>query len=478
MTLYTPETYQRTGIQFLIDQPAAGMFADPGGGKTAMMLAAFSVLKKRGLARRMLIIAPRLVCWNVWPFEIDKWDQFKKLKIEVIHGDDKAQKLFKQVIDPTADVCCVNPEAVDYLLSFFPESWFARKDPPISWPWDFLVIDESSKFKNPSSVRFKTLKHFHKLFTRRAILTGTPAPNGLMDLWSQVYLLDSGAALGKTITEYRNTYFTADTFGNFTRYTLRPGAAEQIHAAIAHLVIRFDASTFADLPSLVINDVRVTLPEKVAKFYAGVESEMFGELDGGDLLVPNASAKYLLCRQIANGNYYDPDTREVKPVHGEKIEALKDLIDELQGKPALVAYYFRHDLAALRAALGASVPVIGSDTPTAEINRLLAAWNAGTLPILLVHPDSMAHGLNMQAGGLDLIFYSLIDNLENYQQLIARLHRRGAAGQVRVHRLIAVGTIDRAVCRALDSKAATQSALLDAIRAYRAEKARKDDLKC
>jgi SNF2 family DNA or RNA helicase len=466
---YKAEIYQQAAIRFICDHPHCGIFADPGAGKTAATLAAIKLLQSAGHVRRVLLVAPRLVCHNVWPAETAKWDQFAGMSSVVLHGDDKAQRLFQMVVDPAAapDITLVNPEAVEYLLSFFPERWFSRAN-PMPWPWDTLVIDESSKFKNPSALRFKALKKYHRLFRRRVLLTGTPAPNGLHDLWSQIYLLDSGETLGKNISEYRRRYFSnsAPPGVRFQRWEPVRGADVQINSAIAPFVLRIDAEQFPDLPEILFNDISVTLPDRAMAVYKSMESQMFAELDNGDqVLAMSGAGKYSTCRQMAGGRFYDGEGVPQK-LHSEKIDAVENLADELQGKPLLVAYYYRHDLDALRERFP-DVPNIGGDTSTERTNALLSAWNAGQLPLLAVHPDSMAHGLNMQSGGNDVCFLTIPNNLENYIQLIKRLHRRGVRGCVRVHRLVAKNTIDEAVVKALGKKEKIQQNLLDAIKNYR-----------
>ena len=479
---YVAEEYHKTGIQFLVDHPQCGLFADPGTGKTGMTLAAFSAMKRAGLVNRMLVVAPRLVCHNVWPNEVLKFDQFNHLSVAIFHGEDKDIRLVHEFIEPRADIVLVNPESLKWMLAMLSAKWFTRKRNTLRLPWDMLVIDESSKFKNHGSVRFKELKPFLPLFNRRVILTGTPTPHSLADLWSQMYIVDIGKTFGPTITGFRDAYFQIDN-PKFYTYKLLPGAADSIHRAIAPSVLRFDESVFK-LPERVINDVRITLGEKARCIYDGMERDLFAEMDGGEVTAPNTSSKYLLCRQIANGRMYDPKLtqpdgddgidhgRKIHQVHAEKLEALDNILDELQGKPALVAYYFRHDLTALTAHLEKRFkfkwcPFIGAGATMKDINKHIEDWNAGRLPVLVVHPASMAHGLNLQSGGNDLVFYGLTDNLEDYQQLMKRLHRRGVKGQVRVHRLIATKTIDEAVVAGLDSKAATQMELLNAIKQYR-----------
>jgi SNF2 family DNA or RNA helicase len=307
-----------------------------------------------------------------------------------------------------------------------------------------------------------------------------------MDLWAQIYLLDQGATLGKNITTFRNRYCQLKNQKHWT-YELLPGIDQVIHKMISPHVIRFDETLFK-LPERVINDVRIELNSKARKVYDGIEKKLFAEIDGQTIDSPKGSSRYLLCRQIANGRMYDPDDvqpdgdngnnrgRKIHKVHSDKIEALGDILDELQGKPALIAYYFRHDLTALasylerRYSMFGSCPYIGTGVDVKTANKHIEAWNRQALPVLVVHPASLAHGLNLQAGGNDLIFYGLTDTLEDYQQLIKRLHRRGVKGQVRVHRLIAKDTIDEAVINGLSSKATTQTALLDAVKAYRAQR--------
>lgn len=486
---YVAEPYQRVGIKFLVDHPCCGLLADPGTGKTSMLLAAFTAMQKAGWVRRALIVAPRLVCHNVWPQEIEKFDQFRHLKVAMFHGENKDLNLMHEFIEPKADIVLTSPQTLKWLLAMLPLKWFTRKRNQLHWPWDTLGVDESSKFKAHGSVRFKTFKPYLGLFNRRVILTGTPTPHSLHDLWSQMYLVDQGETFGRTVTAFRNKYFQYDNPDYYT-YKLLPGAEQAIHARLAPHVLRFDESVF-QLPERVINDVRITLGDKARKTYDEMQRMMFTEIDRVGVSAPNQSSKYLLCRQIANGRMYDPDQvqpdgddstshgRKVHRIHAEKLEALDNILDELQGKPVLIAYYFRHDLTALQAHLErrfgkrlGECPFIGSGVTVATANRHIEDWNNRRLPVLVVHPQSLAHGLNLQAGGNDLVFYGLTDNLEDYQQLIKRLHRRGVKGQVRIHRLIATKTVDEAIIKRLNSKAMGQTALLDAVKAYRAEHTR------
>ena len=446
---YKAEPYQLEGIKFLCEHPQGGLFADPGTGKTGMTLAAFSALKKAGRVNRALVIAPRLVCHNVWPNEIKKFDQFRHLKTSLFHGENKDKHVIHEFIDPKADLVLTSPESLPWLLEMLPSEWFTRKNNALRWPWDVLIIDESSKFKSHKAVRNKVLKPYLNLFSTRWILTGTPAPHSLMDLWAQMYIVDQGQTLGLNITSFRNTYCQLTNPKHWT-YELLPGVDKVIHEKVSPYVIRFDETLFK-LPERVVNDVKISLNASARKIYDKMEKKLFAEIDGELVEAPGQSSNYLLCRQIANGRMYDPDDiqpnedepdrgRKVHKIHADKIEALNDILDELQGKPALIAYYFRHDLTALKSALErrypkiGACPFIGAGVNVTTANKHIDDWNNRRLPVLVVHPASLAHGLNLQAGGNDLIFFSLTDVLEDYQQLIKRLHRRGVQGQVRIHR--------------------------------------------
>lgn len=458
---YRAEPYQLAAIRFICERPAAGLFADPGAGKTAVTLAAFSVLRRAGLAKKALVIAPRLVCSNVWPQEIEKWKQFRGLKTRFLHGPKKAELL----AEPAADLTLINPEGVQWLIDELAKT---RRFPP----WDFLIIDESSKFKNGHSKRFKALKRILKTFDRRLLLTGTPAPNGLMDLWAQIYLLDGGRALGRNMFVYRQEFFwNSSPTPMFQRWEPKPNSEERIYRAVGPLVLRIDESIFPDLPQLVFRDVWFDLGDRVQAQYKEMEKTFLLALgDGESMLIDSAAGMYSACRQFSGGRIY-AENKQVQKIHKGKQEALKETVDELLGKPALVAYQYRHDLDAIRETLG-DIPAIGGGVAAADAARHVEGWNVGQIPLLAVHPDSMAHGLNLQRGGNDVIFYTLPNNLENYQQLIKRLHRRGVVGRVRVHRLLARGTIDHAIAASLSSKGQTQAALLAALRDYRVNMSR------
>jgi SNF2 family DNA or RNA helicase len=394
----------------------------------------------------------------VWPAEIKKWS-LNHLTYSILHGKDKKARLQRR-----ANIDMINVENIFWLLDDLPDDY------------DTLVIDESSKFKNYSSKRFKVLKKKLNNFEQRIILTGTPSPNSLMDLYSQIYILDQGEALGRNITAYRKSYFYPSMFRNFIEWNLKAGADQVIQRRVAPLVDRIDAETNLDLPELVEHTIEVSLSEADQEIYKSFEKQLFAQIGKDNFTLASAASAYNTCRQIANGRFYEPPEpmsdalspakRKVIQLHGLKVEALRELIGELQGKPLLVAYHYRHDLAQLLETFGEKTPVLGSKTSAKQGAQLIKKWNAGELPLLLGHPASMGHGINLQFGGSDIAWFSLTDNLENYIQFNRRIYRQGALGQTRVHHFVAKGTVDEAVMTRLKSKDANQRALLNALLEY------------
>ena len=355
------------------------------------------------------------------------------------------------------------------------------------------MVDESSLFKNPDAHRFQALRAISDQFAYKSLLSGTPSPNGLMDLWAQMYLLDEGRALGASISAYRDRYFNKGFRGD--SWHTKDGAKEAIYAAIAHLAHRLDEKDHLDLPDLVINDIWIDLNTKAMKGYKKLEKDLFVELDASrvkalqeDSRVPSdadpegpqcgvvigsAAAKYLNCRGYSNGGIYETpedaesiDDRITHHIHTDKVKALTELIGELQGKPLIVAYQFKHDLERIRKILPKAPVINGSVDANASLG-LINAWNAGEINVLLVQPQSLSHGVNMQAYGNDICWFGLTDNLEIYLQLIKRLHRQGVKGTVRIHRLLCRGTVDEAIRERLEDKDASQQALLRALKNYR-----------
>lgn len=453
---YEPHAYQKRAIKFMVERACAGLFLDPGLGKTSVTFAAFKLLKKIGAVDKALVIAPKRVMYSVWPKEVEKWDDFSDIKVNILHGDDK--KLQKG-----SDIDVINPEGLPWL--------FRQKYK--EWPWQMLVIDESTRFKHTNTQRFKELKPHLDKFARRYILTGSPAPNGLLDLFGQVFILDMGYSLGRFITHYRMSYFDSTGYGGYT-FKPKPEAEEHIYKKLAKLVLRMDAKDYLDLPPLVYNTVKVTLPEEAKKIYDAMEELLLAAVEDEVVTAANVAAAAIKCRQIANGGIYkerqpgqwDKSGAAWSNIHDEKTEAVGALVEELNGKPALIAYEFRHDLDRLKRYFGYETPHLGGGVTPKEQAEIERAWNAGELPILLAQPQSVAHGLNLQGVGAAVIWHSLTWDLENYEQLIRRVWRQGQKSRVVVHHIIAQDTVDSAILGALRSKDRTQRALLGALKAY------------
>lgn len=454
--LYTPHEYQTRGTKFVIQNPAAALFLDPGLGKTAIALHAFMLLKARKFVKRMLVIAPMRVMHSVWPGEAAKWEEFQGLKLGVLHDKGK-----ETLFDPDVDVHVINPEGLPWLLEELAR-WKG------SFPWDMLVVDESTRFKHTNTKRFKLLKKILPKFKRRVILTGSPAPNGLLDLFGQIYILDGGTALGSFITHYRMMYFN-NPDGQGWKWVPRAGAPDAIYRKLAPLAVRMSAEEYLKLPELIMNRVEVELPPKARKPYDQMENLMIASVKNDTIIAANAAAVSSKCRQIANGGIYHEGGEEWTDLHEAKIEAVQEIIEELQGKPALVAYEFVHDVARLRKAFP-DAPWIGGGVSAGRFREIELAWNRGDIPVLLAQPQSVAHGLNLQGTSAAVIWHSITWNLEDYEQFIRRVWRQGQKERVIVHHIVAKKTIDEVIMGMLKSKDRTQRALLTALREYAKER--------
>jgi SNF2 family DNA or RNA helicase len=448
----------------LLSQACVAGWLDPGLGKTSCSLGAFKILKNQSIVKRMLVVAPLRVCWMVWPKELMKWKEFSKLKMVILHGNDK-----DDLLDEDADIFVINPEGLEWFIA---SGGMSRVKP------DVLCIDESRKFAKIQSQRFKILKKEIGKFRRRWTLTGTPAPNGYMDVFGQIYLTDGGASLGTYITKYRTDFFDSTGFGGHT-YVLQDDGESRIIERVRPIVMRLDAEDYLKLPKWKWNDVVVELPPKARRVYDEMESLMLTMLDkkGTTVTAASAAAVSMKCRQVANGGLYlMPETddcglliksrkREWVNLHDEKVKACADIVEELGGKGALVAYDFEHDLTALLKHFGKNTPRIGeSIRRDIQLERM---WNNKELEILLGHPQSMGHGLNLQNGGADVIWYALTWDFELYDQFNKRVRRQGSKHKVvRVHRIIAHDTVDEAILAALPKKESTQKKLLDALRVF------------
>lgn len=478
-TPWQPHAYQRKALKFLIEHAAAALFLDPGLGKTSIVLAAIKFLIKRGIITKVLLVAPLRVCYSVWPKELEKWKDFHGLRIEILHGPKKSEALERE-----ADIYIINPEGLDWLFQIEKTKTANGKTKVAmdlrrwkSLGFDTLVIDELTGFKHTGTNRFKAMKLVLPTFARRWGLTGSPAANGLMDLFGQCFVLDQGNSLGQYVSHFRMKYFDLGRDG-FT-WTLKPGADEQIYKAVKPLALRMSADDYLDMPALIENNIKVDLPDSVMKLYTHLEDDLIAKLDDRTVVAANAASASIKCRQVASGGIYlDPEVealiklpkskREWVNLHTEKVDALGDLIEELQGSPLLVAYDFEHDLDRLREKFDKDIPYIGGGVSAKRSQELEKLWNAGKLPFLFGHPQAMAHGLNLQEIGNHVCWHTPTWNFELYDQFIRRVLRQGNKNsRVFVHHIVASGTIDEAVLAALKSKKRGQRALFDALKSLR-----------
>lgn len=453
---FVPHSYQKYCIHRLLADEALGLFLDMGLGKTVITLTVINDLRYNRFAiSKTLVIAPKKVAEVTWSKEAAKWDHLKLLRVVPVLGS--KQKRIRALNTP-ADVYVINRENVPWLVDYYRNAW----------PFDMVVVDELSSFKNHQAKRFKALSWVRPHIKRIVGLTGTPAPNGLLDLWAQVYLLDQGKRLGKRITHYRERYFEPDRRDRervFT-YAPKPGADEAIRQLIGDICISMKAEDYLELPDCITNVVPVALDTKARAAYEKLERELLLEMDGQVIDAGSAAVLTNKLLQLCNGAVYS-ENREVVEIHNCKIEAFMELVEGLNGKPALVFYNFQHDLTRIKAALSkTSLRVRELKTPQDETD-----WNDRKVDILLAHPASSAYGLNLQQGGNHVIWFGLNWSLELYQQANKRLHRQGQEQKVIVHHLVVDGGRDEDVMTALEDKDATQASLLESLKA-RIEKAK------
>lgn len=397
---------------------------------------------------RVLVIAPKRVAEDTWSREHEKWDHLKSLKVSKVLGS-QAERL--SALRAEADVYVIGRDNVAWLVEHYLKSK--------RWPFDMLVIDELSSFKNPQAKRFKELKKTLGVTKRVVGLTGTPSPNGLMDLWAEIYLLDRGERLGKTIGAYRETYFRPGAHNGYVVYKWEPirGAEEKIEEKISDLCISMSADDYLTLPDRIDNVVSVVLSTKEMDLYAKLEQEQIIAIGDSDVVALNAAAVMTKLLQMANGNVYDAEGG-VKHLHDAKLEALGEIV-EANDSPVLVFYSFQHDAEAIRRSIEGV-----RDLKTPED---IKDWNEGKIKVLLAHPASVGYGLNLQDGGHTIVWYGLTWSLELYQQANARLHRQGQGHPVIVHHIIAKDTVDEQVMEALQKKDTSQAALLAALKERR-----------
>lgn len=442
---FQPHPYQSVAIKQILAHTHYGLLLDMGLGKTVSTLMAIESLIYDSLeVNKVLLIAPKKVAESTWSQEACKWEQTRNLRISQVLGSAKDRE---QALQADADIYVMNRENVIWLCDKY-------KGKPL--PFDMLVIDESSSFKNPQAKRFKALKRH--TFDRVVLLTGTPAPNTLMDLWPQIYLLDKGERLGRTITEYRCRYFRPDkTNGHVVfSYALNPGADSQIYGRITDICMSLKAKDYLTLPDRIDNVIEVVMSDSEKEKYKIMEKEHVLGLDQeNEISALNAASVANKLLQMANGYVYD-DEGNLVHIHDQKIDRLKELVDVNEGKPMLVFYNYKHDLAAIKEAFPQATE-LSDDNDVAD-------WNQGKIQMLLAHPASAGYGLNLQAGGHIIVWYGLTWSLEQYQQANARLHRQGQTEPVIVHHLVTKGTMDEQVMRSLSRKEESQDALLEAIK--------------
>lgn len=451
--VFKPHAYQQHCIDRILDTKKIGLFLEMGLGKTVTTLTAVRILKcDQFEVRRVLVIAPKKVAEGTWTREKDKWEHTKLLRVSPVLGPQ--QKRIKALMTP-ADLYIINRDNVTWLVDYYRNAW----------PFDMVIVDESSSFKSPSAKRFKALASMSGHIERMVELTGTPSPNGMSDLWSQVYLLDGGERLGKRFTGFRERYFEPDRRGPegmVYSYTAKKGTERGILEKISDICISMKAEDYLQLPDVTFHRIPVALDAKAEKSYRELERQMVLSLpeEEDEISVTSAAALSNKLLQIANGAVYDED-HMAHEVHRCKIEAFLELIESLQGKPALVFYNFQHDRERILQALGKSgLRVRELKKPEDEDD-----WNAGKIDLLLAHPASAAYGLNLQQGGNHVIWFGLTWNYELYTQANARLHRQGQTEKVIIHHLICCGTRDEDVMDALERKEGAQNYVMESLKA-------------
>jgi SNF2 family DNA or RNA helicase len=448
---YTPHPYGEFARQHILKNPAAGLFLDMGLGKTVITLTALNdMLFDYCTAKKVLVIAPLRVADWTWTAEAAKWDHLRHLKFSKVLGT-QPERL--AALRARADIYLINRDQVSWLCGHY----------GTKWPFDTVVLDESSSFKSPKSNRFRDMKVVRPFIKRIIALTGTPSPNGLVDLWSQMYLLDQGQRLGKTITRYTERFFTANPYSR--RLTMHPGAESLIHAQIGDICFSMRKEDYLQLPPLVTTVRKAHMSEEEMEGYERFEQESviryLDSLAAGEMITAvNAAVLTGKLLQYANGALYDKD-KKVHRVHSAKLDELEEIIEEANGNPVLVGYSFQFDVDMIMSRFPNAVLFKSGKEGAAQLKD----WNDKKIPILLAHPDSVAYGLNMQDGGNIVVLYGLTWSLEKYQQFIARLHRQGQTKPTYLFLIVTHATMDEEVCKAITAKTIGQDRLLAAVKA-------------
>lgn len=442
---FVPHAYQEYAIRFIEEQETAALLLDMGLGKTVITLTAiYNLLFDFFAVSKVLVIAPLRVARDTWPTEIQKWNHLQGLSYSVAVGTEAERRA---ALVRKASVYIINRENIEWLVM--------RSGLPFDF--DMIVIDELSSFKSGQAKRFKALMKARPKAKRVIGLTGTPSTNGLMDLWAEFKVLDMGKRLGRFIGHYRDEFFLPDKCSSQVIFSYKPkdGAEEEIYRRISDITISMRSADYLKLPELVKTEYAVELSARERKAYEDMKREMVVSLGKEEIDAMNAAALSNKLLQMANGAVYGED-KKVVPLHSHKLEALEDIVESANGKPVLVAYWYQHDAERIKGRMEAR------DIKTSED---ISDWNAGKIPVALIHPASAGHGLNLQDGGSLLVWFSLTWSLELYQQTNARLYRQGQKRTVTITHIVAKGTIDERVLKALEKKDKGQTALIDAVKA-------------
>lgn len=441
---YNPHNYQSFATEFILEHPVCCLMLDMGLGKTVVTLSALWELALDYFdIGKVLVIAPKRVATDTWPRELSKWEHLTGLTASLVVGNREQRE---KALNCPAFLYIINRENVSWLVENF------------RWDFDTVVIDELSSFKSNRTERFKAMKKVRPLVHRVIGLTGTPAPNSLLDLWPEMYLLDMGQRLGRFITGYRERFFTPDKRNREIVYSYKPreGAEDAIYSLISDICISMKAVDYLDMPERIDNRIEVEMSAKEKKIYDDFCRDMVVRIGDEELDAINAGVLSGKLLQMANGAVYGND-HKVLPIHSRKLDALEDLVEAANGKPLLVAYWYKHDLARIRERF--------PEARCIDTSKDISDWNAGKVPLALIHPASAGHGLNLQEGGCTIVWYGLTWSLELYQQLNARLWRQGQKHTVVIHHIITKGTHDEDVMKALENKDMRQSNLIAAVRA-------------
>lgn len=442
---YTPHNYQKYATDFIISHSVSAILLEMGLGKSVITLTAINELMLNYFdVGRVLVIAPFRVAKATWSSEIKKWDHLKYLTYSIVTGNPKERI---KALNSPAHIYIINRENVDWLIT--------KSNFPFNF--DMVIIDELSSFKSYQAKRFRTLLKVRPKVKRIVGLTGTPSSNGLMDLWAEFRILDMGERLGRYITHYRQNFFTPDKRNQQMIFSYKPrdGAERAIYNLISDITISMKSKDFLKMPKCVMNEVKVSLSDKEQKIYDLLKEDMVLSLKGKEIDAINAASLSNKLLQMASGAVYGEEKESII-IHDRKLDALEDLIEGANGKPVLIAYWFKHDLTRIKKRF---------DVREIKTTKDITDWNEGKIPIALIHPASAGHGLNLQDGGSTLIWFSLTWSLELYQQTNARLNRQGQKNTVVIHHIITKGTIDENVMKALNKKTKVQDELIDAVKA-------------